>query len=251
MHFADIHTHIIPGIDDGSTSIEETIQMLRLAYDHGTRSIVATPHMFLDLFPNRDAAIIRSKFESVLASLKQYASQPAYSFLSEMLIVLGSENYASLEFVQCLDGKAVLPVNGSYYLLVEFSPFVPFGSMQSIIERILLAGFYPVVAHTERIIAVQQKPARLAPLLNVGCVFQVNADSIVDSATRTARKTAASLLGEGYGHVVASDGHRVNYRPPTLFEVCQKLLGKYDEEQVRTWLWENPSRIIANQPIIR
>lgn len=251
MQFADIHTHIIPGIDDGASSIEETIQMLRLAHQHGTRSIVATPHMFLDLFPNRDPAPVRSKFEGMMEALKRYSGQPACSFLAEMQIVLGSENYASLEFVQGLDNRAVLPVNGGVYLLVEFSPFTPFSSMASILERILNAGFYPVVAHTERIIAVQQKPARLTPLLQMGCVFQVNADSIADSATRTTRKTAASLLGDGYGHVVASDGHRANYRPPTLFEVSQKLLAKYDEEQVRNWLWENPSRIIANQAILR
>jgi len=251
MQFADIHTHIIPGIDDGAGSIEETIEMLRIAYSQGTRAIVATPHMFLDLFPNHDAIAVRRAFEATVSKLTQYASQPAYSFLREMQIVLGAENYASLEFVQCLDRRAVLSVNGGLYLLVEFSPFVPFGSMTSILERILTAGFYPVVAHTERIIAVQQKPGRLVPLLGIGCVFQVNADSVVDSATRSSRKTAANLLGDGLGHVVASDGHRANYRPPRLYEASKNLLAKYSEEQVRTWLWENPSRIIANQAIVR
>ncbi len=251
MQFADIHTHIIPGIDDGASSIEETIQMLRIAYEQGTRSIVATPHMFLDLFPNRDVAVIRQVFQATASKLTEYASQAEHSFLADMQIVLGAENYASLEFVQSLDRRAVLTVNDGVYLLVEFSPFVPFGSMTSILERILTSGLYPVIAHTERIIEVQQKPKRLEGLLGMGCVFQVNAESVRDSAPRSARKTAASLLGDGFGHVVASDGHRVTYRPPVLYEACRKLLTKYSEQQVKNWLWENPSRIIANKPIVR
>jgi len=249
MSFADIHTHFIPGVDDGASSLDETIEMLRLAYNSGTRSMVATPHMFLDMFPGNSKVAINDRFAATIAELRQRSEQPDCAFIREMELTLGAEHYGSAEFVQALHEACVLPINGSRYLLVEFSPFLPWGMLEVVINRVLQSGYFPVVAHTERITGIQDKPSRAENLVRIGCVIQVNAESFLDGAEGKVRKTAHTLAREELMHVVASDGHRPKRRPPLLLEASQRLLQKYSPEQVEAWLWHNPRSIIKNESV--
>ncbi len=249
MQFVDIHTHFIPAIDDGATSIQETVEMLRVAYDAGTRGLVATPHMFLDGYEKNDILLVNDRFAATVAALKEYSEQPEYAFIREMRLSLGSENYASIEFIDALARGCVVPINGGRYLLVEFSPFLPFTKIEMILHRVLQSGYFPVVAHTERVTAVQEKPARLEDLAAVGCLFQVNADSFLGSANPRLRKTSVTLAKSGFVHVIASDGHRPARRPPTLLRASQELQQKFSLQAVRTWLQDNPARIVDNLEI--
>lgn len=107
MNFVDIHTHILPGVDDGAQSLEDTLVMLRIAYDSGTRRMVATPHMFLDLFNNNDFLEIRDRFEALIRDLNSYQEKQPH--IKEMDLYLGAENYASPEFLEStreLDGPS-------------------------------------------------------------------------------------------------------------------------------------------------
>jgi len=246
MQFTDIHTHIIPAIDDGATSIQETIEMLRIAYQAGTRGMVATPHMFLDGYEKNDILLVNDRFADTIAALKEYSEQPEYAFIRDMRLSLGSENYASIEFIDALARGCVVPINGGRYLLVEFSPFLPLAKIEMILQRVLQSGYFPVVAHTERVTAVQEKPARLQDLAAMGCFFQVNADSFLDSANPRLRKTSLTLAKEGFVHVIASDGHRPARRPPILGAASQKLQQKYSPQVVQAWLQDNPARIVSN-----
>lgn len=246
MQFVDIHTHVIPSVDDGATSIEETIQMLRVAYDSGTRGIVATPHMFLDGYEKNDILLINDRFANTVSALKEYSERPEYAFIREMRLTLGSENYASIEFIEALARGCVIPINGGRYLLVEFSPFLPLTKIQMILQRVLQSGYIPVVAHTERVTAVQEKPDRVQELAAMGCFFQVNADSFLDSANPRLRKTSLALAKAGHIHVIASDGHRPDRRPPILSTASQKLQQKFSPQAAQTWLQDNPARIVDN-----
>jgi len=249
MQFVDIHTHVIPAIDDGATSIQETVEMLRVAYEAGTRGVVATPHMFLDGYEKNDILRVNDSFAATVAALKEYSEQPEYAFIREMRLFLGSENYASIEFLEALARGCVVPINGGRYLLVEFSPFLPLTKIEMVLQRMLQYGYLPVVAHTERVTAVQEKPARLQELASMGCLFQINADSFHDSANPRLRKTSLALAKAGFIHVVASDGHRPARRPPILSLASQKIQQKYSLQAVQTWLQDNPSRIVDNLAI--
>ncbi|RPI21863.1 MAG: hypothetical protein EHM61_23735 [Acidobacteria bacterium] len=249
MQFADIHTHFIPGIDDGATSMEETLEMLRMAYQSGTRQLVATPHMFLDGFEKNDPVLLNDRFAATMAGLKESSLRPEAAFIREMRLVLGAENYGSIEFIDALARGCVVPINGSRYLLVEFSPFLPLNKIEVVLQRVLVAGYTPIVAHTERIIAIQEKTARLENLAAMGCVFQVNGDTFLDSANSRVRRTGYAMASAGFVHVIASDGHRPHRRPPLLREAFEELRRKYPIEKVQAWLQDNPSRIIQNQAI--
>lgn len=219
--------------------------MLKLAYNHGTRVVVCTPHMFLDMFLRNDATLVRERFSKFHVNLRELASGSEHQFLREMRVTLGSENYASLEFLEALDRRQVVPINDGRYLLVEFSPFLPIGKLEIVLQKVLQSGYFPIIAHTERVIAVQEKPARLENLADAGCLFQVNGDSFLDSGSSRLRKTAHKLASAGLLHIVASDGHRIERRPPILHEAFQKLRDRYPQD-VENWMWGNPNVVIGD-----
>ena len=248
-NFIDVHTHILPGVDDGAANIEETLVMLRIAYDLGTRGVVATPHMFLDLFQNNDFLKIRDRFERLKEELEPYQAKLPY--LKEMNIYLGAENYACVEFLKALDQGCVLTLNGSRYLLVEVPFTFPLSQIESFLDRILATDYLPVIAHVERYTAVQEDPLRIKPFWRRGCVIQVNARSLAGGSGSRAQQCAEQLLQEGLLDVIATDGHRPRWRPPDLQAVYLKLEKECKREDVLRWMAENPRMILANERLIR
>ena len=248
MEFIDIHSHVLPGVDDGASSVDETIAMLKLAHETGTRKIVATPHMFLNLFNNNDFVEICDRFEQLKSDLD--SCQDAFPFLQEMHLYSGAENYASPEFLKALDEGCVLPLNGSRYLLVEVSPGLPFSQIQTVTERVSGSGYTPVIAHPERYGAIQKDPARIKQVWEMGCVIQMNADSFMGGSGSATRSCAGTLLTAGLVDVIASDGHRLGWRPPNLGRVVERLQPEYEQEDVVGWLVENPGLILSNERLI-
>ena len=245
MDIVDIHSHVLPGVDDGAVNVDETIAMLRIAYDAGTRKIVATPHMFLDLFHNNDFVQILDRFEQLKSELK--SCQDAFPFLQEMHLYSGAENFASPEFLTALDQGCVLTLNGSRYLLIEFPPVLPFRQIQTFIEKVLSTNYTPIIAHPERYGAIQKDPLRVERFQQMGCVIQVNADSIRGGSGSRAKQCSRSLLKAGLVDVIASDGHRLRWRPPNLGRVLRRLEEEYEKEEITGWLVESPGRILANK----
>ena len=247
MNFVDIHTHILPGVDDGAATIEETIAMLRLAHAAGTRKMVATPHMFCDLFQNNDIAQIRDRFQALRSDLK--ASRKTHPFLTEIVIYPGAENYASPEFLEALDRARVLTLNGSRYLLVEVPVMMPFGRIQNVVERVFSAGYTPLLAHVERYLAFQEDWDRLGQLRQSGMIVQVNGNSLRGASGSGAQTCARTLLAQGLVDVIASDGHRSRVRKPQLQEVFQQLRDEFAEEDLNRWMVESPNLILANESL--
>lgn len=245
MYFTDIHTHIIPSIDDGSTDIKETIEMLSIAYNGGTRAIAATPHMFLDLFGNNDLIAVQDRFDALMVALKAHRDQ--FNFLKDIKVSLGAENYASPEFLEALDQGHVLTLNDSRYLLIEFPPVLPFSQIQMVIQRIFLAGYTPIFAHPERCSAIQEEPVRMVNFWEQGCITQVNSDSLLGGGSSRSTKCAEELITEGLVDVIASDAHRVRWRPPDLGRIFRQLQDHYTQEDVRAWMCGNANSILIDK----
>ena len=248
MELIDIHSHVLPGVDDGSVSVDETIAMLKIAHETGTRKIVLTPHMFLDLFNNNDFVEIGDRVEKLKSELE--SCQDAFPFLEEMHLFAGAENYASPEFLKALDEGCVLTLNGSRYLLLEFHTGFQYSQIQEVIMRVFSAGYTPVIAHPERYVAIQKDPARIKHFLEMGCVVQVNADSFMGGSGSRAKRCVRRLLTEGLVDAIASDGHRLRWRPPNLGRVLRKLEQEFEKEHMEGWLVETPGLILANERLI-
>ncbi len=246
MNFVDLHSHILPGVDDGAPSLDATIEMLRLAHQGGTRVMVATPHMFLPPY-NNDPAAMTDAFADTVQQLHQRSEQPGLSFLAEMSLHLGAESYLSPEFLEALTHGKVLSMNSSFYLLVEFPAFLSVDMLTSAMERILTAGFVPILAHVERYPPFCQQPRRLQHFLQLGCVAQLNGASLLGLEGRAQRKVAYSLLSQGLVQVIASDAHDCRRRAPILDQVCRVARKNFPADDIRDWVVENPRRILANE----
>ena len=249
MRFVDIHTHLTPGLDDGATTLFETLEMLRYAYDRGTRAMVATPHMFAS-FGNTNPLAVYDTFVDMVKRLERMSTGRENEFLREMALYLGSENFISPEFLEALKSRDVLTLNGSRYLLVEFPPYLPFETAESAVDRILEVGLIPVLAHVERYSFLDNKPGRLAAFKKKGCIIQVNAEVIVDLKGRGVSKSVAPLFENGLIDVVASDGHDVHARPPSMDAAFGTLMSAYPQTAVAAWMWENPARILHDREML-
>lgn len=223
--------------------------MLRVAHQGGTRSLVATPHMFLPPYENT-AATIESRFVTTVEELEALSADPKHSFLKEMSLYLGAENYISPEFLEALESRSVIPLNRSFYLLVEFPPLLSFEMLSSAMDRIQNAGFVPLLAHVERYPIFQDNPKRLAELAEEGCIFQVNGASLDESRSRWLGKTAHTIIRQGLVHVIASDAHDSRVRDPDLKSVVEILKKrKLPRQDVKKWMFDNPRKVLSNRSL--
>ena len=197
MRFIDLHCHLLPGLDDGSTSIVETVEMVRIAHQRGTRGIVATPHAFQPVFATGTSIAMCGAFSRMTEELSDLSQYARNSFLKEMDVYLGSENLISPEFFEALKNRRILTLNGSRYLLVEFPTFMPYPLVESAAGQILECELIPVLAHVERYDFFRQRPERLDDLKQRGCVIQVNAEALDREGGDEASKLALSLGQEG------------------------------------------------------
>ena len=242
----DIHTHILPGVDDGAGSVEETVEMLRMAHESGTRAIVATPHMFHPSFSNRSADEIRDRYEALLEDLTAIAKKASEEFLQDMEILLGAENHWGPDFLQAFSRQMILPIHKSRYLLLEFHPLIPRSQLVRGTETLLSEGLSPLLAHVERYSAVQKDPDLLQKLLDQGCLTQLNARSLEGRAWAKNRRFALRLLGAGLISVIASDAHGAKERNASLSAVADILTHRFPARQIQAWTIDSPRWVIES-----
>jgi protein-tyrosine phosphatase len=202
------------------------------------------------MFRTYGPVVLHDAFAKLIRHLRELSNEPEHSFLGEMAIYLGSENLVSPEFLEALANREVLTLNGSRYLLVEFPAFVAYSVVESAIEQILGAELRPILAHVERYEYFHRRPGRLANLQQKGCVIQVNAESLERGSMGEDATLALSLARRGLLDVIASDGHDVVARPPDMQAAYERLSARFSEEDLHTWMWENPARILGNRDLV-
>ncbi len=238
--YIDIHSHILPGIDDGSKDFFTSMQMLKIASDNGITAIIVTPHNK----PSRHNAG-SLKIGSLIADLKeQMADEDIAIELYE-----GNELYYRSGLVEeIINGKA-LTMAGSDYVLVEFGPMDDYDYIRNGIYSLMAGGYYPILAHVERYARISGRAERVEDLIQMGCYIQVNAGSIMGNLGFETRLFARKLLKERLVHFVATDAHDTGKRSPYIKE-CASLIGKkYGEDYRRELMYENPVHVIRNEYI--
>jgi protein-tyrosine phosphatase len=244
MSYLDIHAHVLPGVDDGPSDLEETIDELRVAYLGGTRRVVATSHMFLKPL-HTPLERLREVFEETMAQLAERArDRPECAFLDDMQLALGAENYLSTEFILALERGEVQSLDGGRCLLIESNPYLSFEIMKSALRKVLDAGYEPVLAHAERYRIFQRDSAKLEEAVTMGCHAQINAESLLGSFTSPLRRRALEFLKSGSATVVASDMHNAGRRKSRLGEAAAVLERRFGVDRARQLLLDNPSRLL-------
>lgn len=233
----DLHSHILPGLDDGSQSLEASLAMARMAVESGVTAMVATPHCANDRVREVEAAwlLLREAMEEARIPLKLYP---------------GMEIFGTPETAKLLREGKLLTLNGSRYPLVEFS-FRSDGEEETrILRSICRAGFRPVVAHPERYAYVQQNPRLINRWYRMGCLLQVNRGSLLGRFGRHARETAFELVERGFATVIASDAHSYRMRTPWMEDVQKLLSEEISPLCAEVLLQENPKKILKNEDIL-
>ncbi len=233
----DIHMHILPGIDDGAKSMDESITMLQQSAAQGIGTIIVTPHSWA--IDSRGIDLVHSRF----SELKQTAEEkqiPVDLFLGcEMLVYPDTVD----DCIQKLKDDRYPTMAGSNYVLTEFEPYFSQNDMEFCIEKIASAGYVPIVAHAERY--EYSTVSGVKALKALGAKIQINAFSIVNESKMHTRETANALLSEEMVDFIGSDAHRLDHRPPVIRDGIDALSARYSKDYVRMISIENPRKLLG------
>ena len=219
-NMVDVHCHILPGIDDGSQNLEETKAMLKMAYDEGIRTIIATPHHH----ETRGKCTLE-ELNDRLAVTRELARQLADDFTIEP----GMEVYFSQDVLDEF-GKGILqPMGNSNYMLIEFSPAADYGYIKQALQQIQMQGYMPILAHVERYRCLVDKPALVEHLVDMGVSIQVNATSVTGGAGWKVKRFIKKLMAYELVHLVGTDAHNTNSRKPEMQESALYVTKKFGE----------------------
>lgn len=241
LGFADIHCHMLAGVDDGAQTVKEMIQMAQLAKSEGTDVVCFTPHSGL-LGTNLDPELLKSTFAEASARLKL--------LFPHMRFYLGNEIFYGCDAPSKLHEGSYLPLNGSRYVLVEFSPGLDAFNIKSGIKFLKMAGYTPILAHVERYKAVFKKKDVIRDLKRMGAVIQVNSRSVLRHNVFRVGK-CDRLLKEGLIDIVASDSHDIAKRPPSMRECYEYISRKFGKRYADRLMKINPRLVLANREIGR
>ena len=238
----DLHCHIIPGVDDGPQSLEESLSMARMAVEDGVHTLVATPHSLNGVFMNPiDEVILKldalqDEFLGNHIDLQLYAG-------ADVHICPGM-----LEKIDCGDAGTI--GNGKKYILVEFpSLMLPFG-MKDEIFKLRLQGITPIITHPERYRFIHQDIEILIELIDMGALCQVTAMSITGDFGENVKHFSEILLRHRLVHLIASDAHSSHGRPPILSDALEdaaEVMGSYEEAE--RMVKEVPAAILSGSPV--
>lgn len=240
----DIHTHILPGIDDGARDIYDTLDMAQMAADSGVTAIVATPHCNIpELFDNYLDAEYVKVFRDTQEAIRREKIP--------VQLLAGMEVFSTYDLPDLLADKKVMTLNGSRYLLTEFAFDEDWEYAQDILERVYKMKVVPLVAHAERYEFVQDNPQIIYEWREKGYLIQVNKNSFQGGFGRHAERTAYELLDHNLISVIASDAHGAERRTTYMKDVYEMLEEDYSERVLRVLFEENPRRICENRPTLR
>ncbi len=235
----DIHSHILPELDDGSRSLDESVEMLRIAVESGTTDIAATPHANVEY--RFDPDVVERKIEELKAAA---GAAPR--------IHRGCDFHLSYDNIQdAIANPAKYTINGKRYLLVEFSDLVIFNNTSEVFGRLLEARMVPIITHPERNMLLQQRMEQLRAWAESGCLLQVTAQSLLDRFGRRARSFALDLMRNGLVHVIASDAHDALDRTPRMDEAFEFVAREFTPQHAETLFIANPQAVLAGEPIER
>ena len=254
----DLHCHILPGIDDGAATLEEAVEMCRLAAADGCEAMVATPHQRRGVWWNADRAALAALRRRLEEALRESVGNvgPVPRLYSGGEIHVDSQ---LLPEVERLDhgnplggletGTGILPLAGSRYLLLELAGDEPPDAAEDLVHELAVAGWRPILAHPEFVPWMAADPEAVARLVGLGALAQVTAMSVTGDFGRRAQADAHRLIDAGLVHFVASDSHGPRRRPPGLARARQAIAARWGEEEARRLVEDHPRAVVEDRPL--
>ena len=236
----DIHCHILPNVDDGSESLEESIAMAKIAESEGITKIVNTSHCHFD-FKYKKGNELKLELEKFNQVLKEENIN--------IEVLLGNELYYTSDLIERFNELDFFSMNNSKYILMEFSPINFPKNIEDVIYEIKIRGYIPIIAHAERYKQVQEDVNIVFDCIKEGALIQVNASSILGKNGENVEDTSKKLLDNNMVHFVATDAHSSNRRRPLIKDSYNYILKNYGKEVSEKLFIENPTAVIENRDI--
>ncbi|MDI6715485.1 MAG: hypothetical protein QME63_00885 [Actinomycetota bacterium] len=237
--YIDTHVHILPGLDDGPATLQEAVEMVRMAQRNGITKIIATPHH--NEYYHPQVKEIMASLELLNAGLKKANI--------EFEVYLGNELRIDPGLPEKLKSGEVFPMAGSRFILLEFFfEGIPLYS-EDVIFRLRVDGWKPILAHAERIYDIQRNPERLKRFIDMGCMVQINSNSLTGELGRASLDTAIYLLELRYVDIMASDAHSASNRIPDFTGALKKAAKIIGKEEAQKLVINNPSKIFEGKQV--
>ena len=241
----DIHSHIVFDVDDGPKTIEDSRALLEESYRQGVRTIISTSHRRKGMFETPEAKI-EENFKQVQELAKEIAD--------DLTILYGAEIYYTSDILDKLEQEKIPRLADSQYALIEFSMITPYKEIHTALSNVLRLGVTPVVAHIERYHCLENDEKKVQELINMGCYTQINSSSVLrpkllGDSHKFMKKRARYFLERDLVHIVASDMHNLDGRPPYMKEAYEIVSKKYGQDKARELFILNPEKVIKDQII--
>lgn len=238
----DIHTHILPALDDGAIDMDESCMMAEMAVKSGVAALVATPHSNDEYgFLNEESISMKRKFDEFRKRLHQ-EKIPLY-------VYRGMEIWASADIPEKIQSRRLLSINQSRYVLIEFAFTEEPWWFEAVIKEMVGAGLIPIIAHPERYVSVQENPNLVLEWYLAGAYAQMNKGSILGGFGNEVAHTAEYLLKNQMYTFIASDAHHYDIRTTDMKELKRYLSRNYEENYWKELLWQNPFHVLQNKKI--
>lgn len=237
----DVHCHILPMVDDGSSSIEESLAMIKLAYEDGIRGIVATPHKNhpIDFKPK---FTVEESYEMLRNKVNK--------LYPDFNLVLGSELYVTEACFSILKNIAKThTINNTNYILIEFERDVTLQFIEEIVHELKVMGLLPIIAHVEMYDIFLNNSENVYILRNKGAYIQLTAASITGKRGKKREDFCQKLLKLGAVDTIVTDAHSLNRRRPLLKESYEFVLELIGQERAEEIYNKNPRDIIDGKAI--
>lgn len=238
----DIHSHILPGIDDGSGNMSDSLEMAKLAAESGTKGIFATPHCNM---PHYFDGIWNAESEEKLNLLRQAIEKKGI----DIQLYPGQEIYLEDGFLQKLGKNELITLNRSRYVLTELDFYEHENDAYRKISTLAAEGYVPIVAHPERYAFIAENIRAVDKLRSLGALIQLNAGSLKGSFGPIPKIIAKKLLKSHLADFIASDAHSQYSRTPDLSHAHETVCENYSYDYADLLFNENPLKIINNYEI--
>ncbi len=238
--FVDIHCHLLPGIDDGSVDLETSLEMARMAVDEGTSIILVTPHQLGNFSHNRGNDI-RERTAALQRALNEHRIP--------LQILPGGD-------VRIEDGMIELLVSGDAlslgdlrkHVLLEL-PHELYFPIEGVLSALKQQGMTGILSHPERNRGLLREPDLLPQLVDIGCLMQVTAGSLMGTFGTNSQQLAEWMLSEGLVHFIATDAHGIKKRRPLMHRAFERVCKLAGESMANTICIQNPGLVAQGQQV--
>ena len=238
----DLHCHLLPGIDDGAPDLKVSLAMARCAVADGITVTACTPHIYPGLYENNKDGIA-----AAITALQAVLVEEGIA----LQLVIGADTHLAPDLSGAIRAGKVPTLNGSRYLLLEPPHHsVPPRFAESLFH-LMTAGIVPVVTHPERLSWIEGNYEVFVRLVKAGAWMQVTAGSLTGRFGRRPKYWAERMLDEGLVHILATDAHHIDQRPPLLAEARDAAATRLGEDEAWNLVRVRPRGIIDNKPVER